>query len=303
MDGIIPLNKQRGMTSFDCVRKLRGILKTKKIGHSGTLDPNVDGVLPICVGNATKVVDYLMNSGKVYRGEITLGFSTTTEDLDGEVIDKTPIEKPFSTAEIEAAMQKLVQPALLQIPPMYSAVKVNGRRLYEYARAGETVQRPERHVRIDYFKITAPVQYDAQSQLQTIQFEVGCGKGTYVRTLSFMVGQQLGVAAVMSDLTRIKSGGFTIDHAYTLKQVETAMQNGEINTILSPIDHALTDFPQVALSRSAWQRVQNGGFLSPDAIKINKDQIAVTYDHQIKALYYLNAEQGVYKPLKMFSVN
>ncbi|MHA8137748.1 tRNA pseudouridine(55) synthase TruB [Lactobacillaceae bacterium Scapto_B20] len=303
MDGIIPLNKQRGMTSFDCVRKLRGILKTKKIGHSGTLDPNVDGVLPICVGNATKVVDYLMNSGKIYRGEITLGFSTTTEDLDGEVIDQTPITKPFNDEEIEGAMQKLVQPALLQIPPMYSAVKVKGRRLYEYARAGETVERPERHVRIDYFKITAPIVYDAEKQTQKIQFEVGCGKGTYVRTLSFMVGQQLGVAAVMSDLTRIKSGGFTIDQTYTLQQVEAAMKTDHIDDLLSPIDHALADFTQVKLSPTNWQRVQNGGFLSPDALKINADQIAVTYDHQIKALYYLNAEQGVYKPLKMFSVH
>ncbi|MBW1605493.1 tRNA pseudouridine(55) synthase TruB [Lactobacillus sp. Sy-1] len=302
MDGIIPLNKERGMTSFDCVRKLRGILKTKKIGHSGTLDPNVDGVLPICVGSATKVVDFLMNSGKVYRGEITLGFATTTEDLDGEVIDQKPITTPFEQSTINQAMQELVQPELLQIPPMYSAVKVNGRKLYEYARAGETVERPERHVRIDYFKITAPVTFDAENHVQKIKFEVGCGKGTYVRTLSFMVGQILGVPAVMSDLTRIKSGGFTLNQAVTLSQVETAVQTNQLETICFPIDHALSGFPNVNLTLKQWKVVQNGGFLAPQDIKMNSDQIAVRFNQQIKALYYFNHDQGVYKPLKMFSV-
>ncbi|MEJ6400717.1 tRNA pseudouridine(55) synthase TruB [Nicoliella lavandulae] len=303
MNGIIPLNKARGMTSFDCVRKLRGILKTKKIGHSGTLDPNVDGVLPICVGNATKVVDFLMDSGKVYRGEITLGVSTTTEDLDGEIVDQKPITTPFSLEQINQAMQSLVQPALLQIPPMYSAVKVNGRRLYEYARAGETVKRPERHVRIDYFKITAPIEYDADRQVQRIQFEVGCGKGTYVRTLSFMVGKILGVPAVMSDLTRIKSGGFTLAEAYSLSDVEAAMKAGQIDKVLFPIDHALSSFPTVDLSDADWKIVQNGGFLAPQNINIRDEQVALRYQGQIKALYYFNAAQGVYKPLKMFSVN
>ncbi|UQS86510.1 tRNA pseudouridine(55) synthase TruB [Nicoliella spurrieriana] len=302
MDGIIPLNKERGMTSFDCVRKMRGILRTKKIGHSGTLDPNVDGVLPICVGSATKVVDFLMNSGKIYRGEITLGFSTTTEDLDGEIVNQKPIITPFSEAQINQAMQQLVQPRLLQIPPMYSAVKVNGRRLYEYARAGETVKRPERHVRIDYFKMTAPVKYDATHQLQKIKFEVGCGKGTYVRTLSFMVGQLLGVPAVMSDLTRIKSGGFTLDESYSISQIEAAVHDDCLADVMYPIDHALNDFPSYALNPNQWKIVQNGGFLAPQDIKMDSDQIAVQFNHQIKALYYLNHDQGVYKPLKMFSV-
>ncbi len=138
MEGILPINKPRGMTSHDVVFKLRKILHTKKIGHSGTLDPNVDGVLPICVGPATKVVPYLMASGKIYRGTVTLGFATETEDLDGEEIARKPLTQPFTDAHILHAMTGLVGD-IEQIPPMYSAVKVNGRKLYEYARAGETV--------------------------------------------------------------------------------------------------------------------------------------------------------------------
>ena len=132
MDGIIPLYKERGMTSFDCVSRLRRILKTKKIGHSGTLDPSVDGVLPICVGNATKVVEYLMQSGKEYQGELVIGKATTTEDFDGEVIETKPVEEAISSELIKRAMQKMTG-EIIQIPPMYSAVKVNGKRLYEYA--------------------------------------------------------------------------------------------------------------------------------------------------------------------------
>lgn len=140
MDGIIPINKERGMTSHDVVAKVRGILRTKKVGHSGTLDPSVDGVLPVCVGRATKVVDYLMRFGKTYQGSITLGLATTTEDLDGEVVERHPLSKPLTDAQIDAALKQMTG-ELTQIPPMYSAVKVNGRKLYEYARAGETVER------------------------------------------------------------------------------------------------------------------------------------------------------------------
>lgn len=141
MEGILPLWKERGLTSHDCVFKLRKILHMKKIGHSGTLDPDVDGILPICVGRATKVVEFLTDSGKVYEGEITLGYSTTTEDASGEIVDLTPVEKVLSNELIDSTMQTFIG-EITQIPPMYSAVKVNGKRLYEYARNGETVERP-----------------------------------------------------------------------------------------------------------------------------------------------------------------
>lgn len=151
LNGILPLYKPRGMTSFDCVAKIRRLYQTRKVGHSGTLDPNVDGVLPICIGNATKVVQFLVASGKEYQGSITLGFATTTEDLDGEEIARQAISEPFTSEAIDEALEQMTG-AITQIPPMFSAVKVNGRRLYDYARNGETVERPERHVTITSFK-------------------------------------------------------------------------------------------------------------------------------------------------------
>ncbi len=161
MDGIIPINKERGMTSHDVVAKVRGILRTKKVGHSGTLDPSVDGVLPVCVGRATKVVDYLMRFGKTYQGSITLGLATTTEDLDGEVVERHPLSKPLTDAQIDAALKQMTG-ELTQIPPMYSAVKVNGRKLYEYARAGETVERPKRKIQVYQFKQIRPTEFDEE---------------------------------------------------------------------------------------------------------------------------------------------
>ena len=163
--------------------KCRKIFKTRKIGHSGTLDPEVDGVLPICVGKATKVVNYLMDSGKVYKGEITLGFATTTEDLEGEVISKVKLSEPFSDEKINEILSSFIGD-IIQVPPIYSAIKVNGKKLYEYARAGEKVDIPERRVHIEYFKQIFPSKFDKEKGQQTIYFEVGCGKGTYVRTLA-----------------------------------------------------------------------------------------------------------------------
>ncbi|WP_034994672.1 tRNA pseudouridine(55) synthase TruB, partial [Liquorilactobacillus vini] len=151
MDGIIPLYKEKGMTSSDCVRHCRQILKMKRVGHSGTLDPNVNGVLPVCIGKATKVVNYLMDFGKVYTGEITFGLATVTEDLDGEIIAQERLTKPFSLKQIDQAMKKLTGD-LIQIPPLYSAIKVNGRRLYNYARLGIPVERPKRKIKVNYFR-------------------------------------------------------------------------------------------------------------------------------------------------------
>lgn len=145
MNGIINLKKEAGMTSHDAVFKLRKILGTKKIGHGGTLDPDVVGVLPIAVGKATRMVEFMQDEGKVYEGEITLGYSTTTEDAGGEVVAETPVLSPLDEKLVDESIASLTGP-ITQIPPMYSAVKVNGRKLYEYARAGQEVERPERQI-------------------------------------------------------------------------------------------------------------------------------------------------------------
>ncbi|MFR0596563.1 tRNA pseudouridine(55) synthase TruB [Limosilactobacillus mucosae] len=295
MDGIIPLYKERGMTSFDCVSRLRQILHTKKIGHSGTLDPNVDGVLPICVGQATKVVEFLMASGKQYVGELLVGEATTTQDLDGEVVAQKPVTAPIAEDTIRKAMQKLTGD-IIQIPPMYSAIKVNGKKLYEYARAGETVERPKRHVHIERFEMTAS-SYDEKNQQQRIRFVVDCSKGTYVRTLAYDLAKELGYPGVMSSLTRTKSGGFELDQTLSLTDIQDAMEAQIMNRYVYPMDYALKSYPHAELSDAQWKKVQNGGWLSD--LDTKDQEVALTYQGEVKALYQL--KDHVYKPLKMLS--
>lgn len=295
LDGIIPLYKERGMTSFDCVSRLRRILHTKKIGHSGTLDPNVDGVLPICVGQATKVVEFLMASGKQYVGELLVGEATTTQDLDGEVVAQKPVTAPIAEDTIRKAMQELTGD-IVQIPPMYSAIKVNGKKLYEYARAGETVERPKRHVHIERFEMTAS-SYDEKNQQQRIRFVVDCSKGTYVRTLAYDLAKELGYPGVMSSLTRTKSGGFELDQTLSLTDIQDAMEAQIMNRYVYPMDYALQNYPHLELTEAQWKKVQNGGWLS--GLNTQEPEIALTYQGEVKALY--QAKDQLYKPLKMLS--
>ena len=299
MDGIIPLYKERGMTSFDCVSRLRRILKTRKIGHSGTLDPSVDGVLPICVGTATKAVEYLMQSGKVYQGELVIGRATETEDFDGQVIEQAPVKAAISDEAVTAAMTKLTG-EITQVPPMYSAVKVNGKRLYEYARAGETVDRPTRHVTITDFTLIRN-HYDQAQQEQHVFFKVACSKGTYVRTLVVALARQLGYPGAMKWLTRLESGGFTIDQTLSLADVQDAVASQTMKRYLYPLDYALKDYPVVELTEKQWRAVQNGGWLTNAELSLAAEEVVLKYDHQVNALYHRDTDH--YKPTKMFAVN
>ena len=303
MDGILALYKERGMTSNDAVFKCRKLFKTRRVGHSGTLDPNVDGVLPICVGKATKVVNYLMDSGKVYMGQIILGFATETEDLDGAVVEQQRLVRPFSDQEIDQAMQALCGD-LIQIPPMYSAIKVNGRRLYDYARKGEEVVRPKRQIHVDYFKQTKPSSFDKNRGQQTIFFEVGCGKGTYVRTLAVDLGKKLGVPAVMSDLTRLKSGGFMIGQAVSLAQLES-LSADQLAQTLAPIDHALGAFAHHELSAKQWAFVKNGGFLAPNYVNNGQvvPKLVLMYQGKARAVYKYNEQKARYQPEQMIDLS
>ncbi len=303
MDGILALYKERGMTSNDAVFKCRKLFKTRRVGHSGTLDPNVDGVLPICVGKATKVVNYLMDSGKVYMGQIILGFATETEDLDGAVVEQQRLVRPFSDQEIDQAMQALCGD-LIQIPPMYSAIKVNGRRLYDYARKGEEVVRPKRQIHVDYFKQTKPSSFDKNRGQQTIFFEVGCGKGTYVRTLAVDLGKKLGVPAVMSDLTRLKSGGFMIGQAVSLAQLES-LSADQLAQALAPIDHALGAFAHHELSEKQWTFVKNGGFLAPSYVNGGQvvPKLVLMYQGKARAVYKYNEPKARYQPEQMIDLS
>ncbi|OTN86455.1 tRNA pseudouridine(55) synthase [Enterococcus sp. 7E2_DIV0204] len=306
MDGILPLWKEAGMTSHDCVFKLRKILHTKKIGHGGTLDPDVSGVLPICIGKGTKVIEYMVDSGKTYEGQITLGFSTTTEDASGEIVECAALTKAFSNEEIDAAMQTMTG-EITQIPPMFSAVKVNGKRLYEYARNGEEVERPVRKAMIYSFERTSDPEFDEAKGTQSWRFKVVCGKGTYVRTLSVDTGLVLGVPAHMSDLTRTASGGLTAEQSLTLAQVAEIMEKNAITETLLPIETAIERFQRIDLSAELYQKVKNGVRLTPTELSLNempKDLVALFYQDQVVSLYMAQpTKQNILKPSKVLRNN
>ena len=292
MNGIINLKKETGMTSHDAVFKLRKILGTKKIGHGGTLDPDVVGVLPIAVGKATRMVEFMQDEGKVYEGEITLGYSTTTEDASGEVVAETSVLSPLDEKLVDEAIASLTGP-ITQIPPMYSAVKVNGRKLYEYARAGQEVERPERQVTIYSFERTSPICYE--DKLARFTFRVKCSKGTYIRTLSVDLGEKLGYAAHMSHLTRTSAAGLQLDDALTLNEIEEKVQAGELD-FLHPLEIGTGDLVKVFLTPEQTEEVRFGRFIELE--QIEKEVAAFEGE---KLLAIMEKRDHLYKPRKVFS--
>ena len=292
MNGIINLKKEAGMTSHDAVFKLRKILGTKKIGHGGTLDPDVVGVLPNAVGKATRMVEFMQDEGKIYKGEITLGYSTTTEDASGEVVSETPVLSPLNENLVDEAIASLTGP-ITQIPPMYSAVKVNGRKLYEYARAGQEVERPERQVTIYSFERTSPISYE--NNLALFTFRVKCSKGTYIRTLSVDLGEKLGYAAHMSYLTRTSAAGLQLDDALTLSEIEEKVQAGELD-FLYPLEIGTGDLVKVYLTPEQAEEVRFGRFIELE--QTEKELAGFEGD---KLLAILEKRDTLYKPRKVFN--
>lgn len=294
ISGIINLKKEAGMTSHDAVFKLRKILKEKKIGHGGTLDPDVTGVLPIAVGKATRMIEFMQEEGKVYEGEITLGFSTTTEDASGEVVERTPVLTSGEITEsmVDDAMASFVGP-ITQIPPMYSAVRVNGRKLYDYARAGEEVTRPKRQVTIHFFERTSELR--VVGELVQFDFRVKCSKGTYVRTLSVDLGAKLGYASHMSRLVRTSASGMDLSDSVTLDDIKTKVA-AEDWSFLYPIEKAVGDLPQVEVTAEQAQDISHGRFI-PLA---NQEQLTLAAFFEGKLLAILEKRQEEYKPRKVF---
>ena len=291
MNGIINLKKEAGMTSHDAVFKLRKILGTKKIGHGGTLDPDVVGVLPIAVGKATRMVEFMQDEGKVYEGEITLGYSTTTEDASGEVVAETPVLSPLDEKLVDEAIASLIGP-ITQIPPMYSAVKVNGRKLYEYARAGQEVERPERQVTIYQFERTSLISYEGE--LARFTFRVKCSKGTYIRTLSVDLGEKLGYAAHMSHLTRTSAAGLQVEDALTLDEIAEKVEAGQLD-FLHPLEIGTGDLVKVFLTPEEATEVRFGRFIELD--QMDKELAAFEGD---TLLAILEKRGSLYKPRKVF---
>ena len=278
------------MTSHDAVFKLRKILKEKKIGHGGTLDPDVTGVLPIAVGKATRLIEYMQEEGKIYEGEITLGISTTTEDASGEVVEVTPVSPDLSQEMVDQAMAAFVG-QIVQIPPMYSAVKVDGRKLYEYARAGQEVERPKRTIEISSFERTSPLV--AEGDLVRFTFRVKCGKGTYVRTLSVDLGAKLGYASHMSKLERTGSAGLTLDDALTLAEISDLVEKEDFS-FLRPLELGIGDLPTVELTSEQVTEVSFGRRIS---LETDVDLLAAF--HQDKLIAILERRDDLYKPRKV----
>ena len=278
------------MTSHDAVFKLRKMLKEKKIGHGGTLDPDVTGVLPIAVGKATRLIEYMQEEGKVYEGEITLGFSTTTEDASGDVVEVTPVSPELSQEMVDQAMAAFVG-QIVQIPPMYSAVKVDGRKLYEYARAGQEVERPKRTIEISSFERTSPLV--AEGDLIRFTFRVKCGKGTYVRTLSVDLGARLGYASHMSKLERTGSAGLTLKDALTLAQISDLVEKGDFS-FLRPLELGIGDLPTIELTSEQVTEVSFGRRIS-----LNSHADLLAAFHQDKLVAILERRDELYKPRKV----
>lgn len=300
MNGVIALNKPAGLTSHDCVFKIRKILKTKKVGHTGTLDPEVTGVLPICVGEATKLIPYLTDDRKKYIGEITIGFSTTTEDAHGEIIDQKKVDRVFTREEILKVLNQLTGD-ITQTPPMYSAVKVNGKKLYEYARAGIEVERPTRTVTI-YEIILLDDREVFEGDTISFKFEVFCSKGTYIRTLAVQIGELLGFPAHMSYLTRTKAGAFTIDDCVTFAELEENANDSTLDRVMLTMEQALNEYPRLDVNAKEEIRVFNGGFF-PNSMNCKEGEYIAVYNenNRIIAMYTPNPKNNtVIKPTRVF---
>lgn len=295
LNGIVVLNKPRGMTSSDCVYKLRKILHIRKIGHAGTLDPEVNGVLPIAIGQATKLIELMHTKPKAYVGQGMFGKATDSYDLEGTVLRTQAIEEKISANQIKAGMTKLTG-KIEQVPPIYSAVRVNGKRLYEYAREGISVERPKRQVEIYDYSLSDEPVYDQDKQVETFNFSIKCSKGTYVRSLVNDLGEILHVPAVMTSLTRTASSGYDLNQAVTLEEIEASVDQPD--QWLQAIDTFFSDLENVTLTEQQFSRVKNGAGI---VLKGMSDKVALSYNGRIKAIYQKKGKE--YRPDLMLLKN
>lgn len=249
MDGFLNLDKPSGWTSHDVVAKVRRVVSGAKVGHAGTLDPQATGVLPLCLGKATKLVDFVMNSPKEYRVRMRLGVTTDTQDAEGRVISREE-NLAVGRAAVEEALRAFVGP-VRQVPPMYSAIKMKGQPLYKLARKGQTVERTARPVTIYSLDL---LDFEGDAAI----FDVVCSRGTYVRTLCADIGEKLGVGAICEGLQRRKCGPFRIEEAVALDDVLFALAGGDFHRILHGLDAVLGHLPELRIRPDRLSRVLNG---------------------------------------------
>lgn len=298
MDGILNIYKEKGYTSHDVVAKLRGILKTKKIGHTGTLDPDAQGVLPVCVGRATKLCDMLTDKDKAYETVMLLGKTTDTQDITGSVLSESELGEDI-TAEKVTEVINLFVGEYMQVPPMYSALKVNGKKLYELARSGIEVERKARKVYIHSIEIK-------DISLPRVTMTVNCSKGTYIRTLCHDIGETLGAGGCMEELLRIKSGQFEINDSIKIDDVKKYVDDGRISDIMKPIDGVFEKYQKCIVKKEYNVLIYNGNKFSPQNLlnrmdaKDGKEVRVYDEDNFFIGIYRYNGNEKKYVPVKMF---
>jgi len=302
MNGILAVWKPAGWTSHDVVAKARRLLRVKRIGHTGTLDPQVTGVLPLCIGRATRVVEYVQEMPKAYEATLCLGVATDTEDMTGTVVESVPAVT-VTESDIRRVLTSFVG-EIEQVPPMYSAVRVDGKRLYELAREGQVVERKARKVTIHELKL---IDIDQQGAHPSIRFSVVCSKGTYIRTLCVDIGKMLGVPAAMAELVRTMSGGFTQEHCLTLEEIEQLQAAGELAPRLLPADAALTHLTKGIVSAATATQAYQGKLISLSQVELSglaEEEALIrmyTEDGGFVGLFQALQQDGVLKPVKVFT--
>lgn len=296
LNGIINIYKEKGYTSHDVVAKARRILGQKKIGHTGTLDPEAQGVLPLCIGQATKAVQYITDADKCYEAEVILGAYTTTEDHTGEIIETFDVK--VTKEEVEKVVSSF-KGLYLQVPPMYSAIKINGVKLYELARKGIVIERPQREVTLYDCYITEWLAEDR------FKIRVNCSKGTYIRTLCTDIGKRLGCGAYMGELLRTKVGEYTLEKSISLDVLEANKENAE--QYLYDLEDVFKHLPKVKVKAEADKFLYNGNkLIMDDLLNFNhglKNELVRVYDSsdKFRALYQIDYTNGLLQVEKMFN--
>ena len=297
IDGIINVDKEKGFTSHDVVAKLRGILKQKKIGHTGTLDPDAVGVLPVCLGKGTKLCDMLTDHNKTYEVVMRLGVTTDTEDMTGTVL--TQKEVLCSETDVEQVIFQFLG-EIEQIPPMYSALKVDGKKLYELAREGKVIERKARTVTIHSIKIL-------EMNLPLVKMEVACSKGTYIRSLCRDIGEQLSCGGCMDELKRTKVGQFEIEQSLTLSQIETLVKEDQLEKYIIGIEEVFETYQAVHTKKKSDKLVQNGNPFEKKDICEEEQQVIEesplrVYDSNgtFIGIFQYKKEKNRFYPQKMF---
>lgn len=290
------MRKEAGFTSHDVVAKMRGICKQKKIGHTGTLDPEATGVLPVCLGNATKLCDMLTDKDKEYMAELMLGVETDTQDLTGEVLREAQV-----VCTEEEVREKILsfQGDYMQVPPMYSALKVNGKKLYELARAGKEVEREARPVTIHELEIL-------EMALPVVKIRVVCSKGTYIRTLCADIGEALGCGGAMKSLQRTRVGCFGLEQAVTLVELEQIRDEGRLEQVVQPAESVFQHCPELHIKPAFTKLLDNGNAFYPNQTLEGKTYPAGEWvrvyrgEQCFTGVYAYDKDRKWYKPVKMF---